>query len=406
MILTRLLGLHLNRDVNSAASIITIIVLGILNVAILFVAPVLIGAMVELLGFTEAQAGFVISIELAGMCLATLPALYWATRTNWRKTLLVALLCMILGNLLSAGATDYISLLLLRFLVGLAAGSSMAVCLSIIGMTGNPDRVFGLWVTGQLVFGAFGLFLLPSLLPLLGYGFIYLLIAVLIVGLQFLLRFLPQQRAPVSAGEPVQNSRYERSPYLLLWATAGLLSIFIFYVGQYGVWAYLDRVGSGIGLTPESIGKALSLATVIGIAGALGAAVLHVRFGRLLPVALGSVVSISSMFFLLGDFSYGQYVFAVCVFSFTFNFILPYLMACVVNVDLTGRLIILSNISSGGGLAAGPAMAGVLQELSGYNTVIWTGMLFTLLSLVLVARLATIKKSSVRIESCPVGAAL
>ena len=391
MILTRLLGLHQNRDVNSATSIITIIVLGILNVAILFVAPVLIGAMVELLGFTEAQAGFVISAELVGMSLASLPALYWVTRVNWRRALLVALSFMILGNLLSTSVGSYIPLLVLRFLVGLAAGSSMAICLSIIGTTGNPDRVFGLWVTGQLVFGALGLFLLPSLLPLLGYGFIYLLIAVLIVGLLFMLRFLPQQRSPVSGRESVQNSHYERSPCLLRWAAAGLLSIFICYAGQYGVWAYLDRIGSTIGLAPDNIGKALSLATIVGIVGALGAAALHSRFGRFLPVALGSIVSIISMFFLLGDFDYAQYVAAACGFSFTFNFILPYLMACVVNVDMTGRLIVLSNIASGGGLGVGPAMAGILQHQSGYNAVIWTGIGFTVLSLILVARLATLK---------------
>jgi len=129
------------------------------NIAILYVAPVLIGAMVEVLEFSEAQAGYVISAELLGMLLATFPALYYINRINWRKGIFIALTLMICGGLFSAFIETFQALFISRFLFGLASGFSMAICLSIIRLTSDPDRTFGYWVTGQLVMGALVLFI-------------------------------------------------------------------------------------------------------------------------------------------------------------------------------------------------------------------------------------------------------
>lgn len=380
--LERILSIHKTQNVNSKISLIAIVILGMVNIAILYVAPVLIGAMVGVLGFSEAQAGYVISAELLGMLLATFPALYYVNRINWRKGIFFALTFMIFGGLFSASIETFQALFITRFLFGLAAGFSMAICLSIIGLTSDPDRTFGFWVTGQLVMGALGLFILPTLFPSSGFGFVYILTIPLIIILMFMLRFLPNHGREAS-----RNEEKNHQP-LLLWAVAGLLSIFVYYVGQYGVWAYIDRIGSAIGLAPENIGEALGIATIIGIGGSLGAAILSTRFGRLLPITCGVIISIFSMTILLGDFNEFQFLVAACVFNFTFNFILPYLMACVAAVDMTGKLIILTSVSSSAGLAAGPALAALLQETMSFDMVIIIGIILTALSFLLVIKLA------------------
>ena len=157
--LNKILSVDKTQDVDSTISLISIVILGMVNIAILYVAPVLIGAMVEVLEFSEAQAGYVISAELLGMLLATFPALYYINRINWRKGIFIALTLMICGGLFSASIETFQALFISRFLFGLAAGFSMAICLSIIGLTSDPDRTFGYWVTGQLVMGALGLFI-------------------------------------------------------------------------------------------------------------------------------------------------------------------------------------------------------------------------------------------------------
>jgi predicted MFS family arabinose efflux permease len=383
--LEKILSVNKTIDIDSKLSIFTIVILGMVNIAILYVAPVLIGAMVEVVGFTEAKAGYVISAELLGMLLATFPALYYVKRISWRKGVLSALIFMICFGLISASTETFQALLISRFLFGLAAGFSMAICLSIIGLTSDPDRTFGFWVTGQLIMGALGLFVLPTLFPTWGFGFVYTLTIPLTILLIFMLRFLPNR------GREEPKDKEENQQPILLWAVAGLLSIFVYYTGQFGVWAYIDRIGSSVGLGQESIGESLGLATIIGIGGSLGAAMLSSRFGRLLPIAIGVTLSIIAMTIFLNDFSAKQFLIAACIFNSMFNFVLPYLMACVAAVDMTGKLIILTSVSSSAGLAAGPALAALVQQSLGFNMVITIGVILSVLSVLLVIKLAIYK---------------
>jgi hypothetical protein len=55
--------------------------------AILMIAPVVVGALITRYGFTPAQAGVTISVELGAMSLASWPALWWLPRWSWQKTL-------------------------------------------------------------------------------------------------------------------------------------------------------------------------------------------------------------------------------------------------------------------------------------------------------------------------------
>ncbi|NQY88401.1 MAG: MFS transporter [Colwellia sp.] len=392
MLLDRLLDIKNTTNVNSFFSVFTIVVLGVLSVVVLFVAPVLIGAMVSVLDFSEAQAGYVISAELAGMSLGTIIALYYCSRSNWRITILVALSLMIIGNLTSFYVQNFSYLIVCRFFVGIAAGVSMSFCIAIIGLTRNPDRIFAFWVTGQLLFGSVGLYILPNLFAVLGFNFVYLIVAILIFVLLFLLRFLPQhgKASEVSKNE-FFNDNLAQPKFVSLFAYFGLVAIFVFYVGQYGIWTYLERMAVDAQIIGETIGKMLALATVTGVFGALSAAFLSAKYGRVLPILSGGTLSMIAMLILLSPINQSDFLVAICLFSFTFNFILPYLMACVANVDTSGKLIMITNISTGAGLAGGPALAGLLLEESSYDVIIWNGIMFTILSLILVSRLACYK---------------
>jgi len=389
MNLDKLLDFKRTQDINSPVTILVLVLLGVLSVAILFVAPVLIGAMVQYLAYSEAQASYIISAELAGMSLATLLALYLHNRSNWRVTLLVALLGMIAGNLGSFFIRDFIQLCSLRFLAGLADGVAMSLCIAMIGLTRKPDGTFGLWVAGQLLFGALGLYGLPNLLPHFGYSCVYLILVPPMVIMLLLLRFLPQHgKRPTLAAAGASNGVYAAPNRRYLLAGLGLAALFVFYVGHYGVWAYLERIGGNALLAPVTIGKALSVATVVGILGALAAVGMGNRFTRLLPITLGLMISIVAMVSLLGSVEPHRFLVAASVFSFAFNFVLPYLMASIAEVDIAGRLIMLTNMVSGAGLAGGPALAAVVQQHAGYDAVLLSGLGFSGLSLLLVWRLA------------------
>ncbi len=170
-LLDKMLSTTKNQDIDSIPSLVSIVILGMVNIAILYVAPVLIGAMVEVLNFSEAQAGYVISAELLGMLLATFPALYYVERINWRKAVFWALIFMIIGGLISASIGGFQSLLISRFLFGLAAGFSMAICLSAIGMTSDPDRTFGFLGDRPINNGCSGVIYFANIISNLGFWF-------------------------------------------------------------------------------------------------------------------------------------------------------------------------------------------------------------------------------------------
>lgn len=384
--LSRLLKLQFTCDINSNISLLSIVILGTLSAASLFVSPVLIGAMVDILKYSEQQAGYVISAELTGMFLAAFPALYWVYHINWRKALVIAISLMMVGNLISVFVIDFEYLLSLRFLTGLAAGSGMTLCFVIISLTRDPDRTFGFWLFGQLLLGTAGLYVLPELLPEFGYGIVYLLIAIMLVGLIFLIRYLPTR------GSTKQNEgSTNKLPLKAGLGFLGLLAIVVFFAGQYSIWVYLDRIGISVNLSSANVGEILAGATIVGMLGALSAALLSTRYGRLLPLCVATILSVLSMFMLLEGFDKQEYILAVCLFSFAFNFIQPYLLASIANIDFTGRLIILTSFANGAGVSIGPALAAILLQFSSYDLVLLVGMILTVLTLILIMKLAIVR---------------
>jgi len=66
-------------------------------------------------------------------------------------------------------------------------------------------------------------------------------------------------------------------------------------------------------------------------------------------------------------------------------------MACVAAIDITGKLIILTSVSSSAGLSVGPALAAVVQQSMSFDMVIIIGIILTAFSFLLAARLAIYK---------------
>lgn len=374
-------------DINSRASITVLVVLGGLAAAILIVAPAIVGAYITRLAFSPQQAGYLISADMAGMGLATLPALWWINRLNWRQVARVALLITVAGNLLSASLDSFSAFLLVRLLTGFAAGTAMSVCLAAIGLTRDPDRVFGLWVVGQLIIGAAGLALFPHILALGGFPSIFVLLAAALFALSFFMGHLP-------AGGASGNERAAQRPAQLvknrlLLAACGVFGVLCFYVGLSGIWAFLERIGVASELEGGFISYTLSLASLAGIAGALTASAMSSRWGRLLPTLAGFCVILLSFALLLSKLTDTRYLIAACLFKYAWTFVLPYLLGSITAIDISGRSILLANIMIGGGLAIGPAIAGSLMGGGGYQQVIWLGLVFMGMCFVLFLPLVT-----------------
>ena len=374
-------GTHNNKAGNYR--VLTILsLLSACGAAVYFIAPLLVGGYVTQLGFSSQQGGYIISAELAGFAVAPIPAAIWVRRINWRTALYLAAGSIILMNLITSSLTEFSLFLVVRLFSGFAAGIQLAVCMAVIHRTLDPDRNLGYWFGLQLLAGSVGVIFLPGLIADFSVGSVFLLLAGLHALLLLFIRFIPDSR------EIEQMPEVKATGSVPVLVALGFAGLFLFEAGIMGVWTYYERIGNAGGIAAQTIGYALSASLFLGFIGSMAAAALSTRFNRLVPAAAGTGLAIFCTGLLLTDFSTAAYVISIGLFSFAWYFTLPYLMACIANVDATGRLLILSNLVTGLGTSVGPACAAFLQTSDSYVPVLWMGIITILASILFISRLA------------------
>lgn len=362
-------------SVSPLARLAAIVLFAAIVPTILMTAPAIAAQLASQWHLSPTQIGDLFSTELGAMSLATLPALWWLKRFDWRRAALLAGMLFIAANLLSMLVTDYRALLALRFCSALAGGSLMIICLSSAASSANPSRVYGLWVMGQLVVGALGLSILPRLFEHYGLAACYLILAALMALFLPLARYFPQA-APAA---PVREQGPQRSTWQ---AALGILGILSFYISLSGIWTFIGSIGAKAGISAEHSGEILAIATLMGIVGAGCASLIGTRLPRQLLLVLGYGLMAGSVLLLLGQPPLARFALAALAFKFTWTFILPLILACLADLDRSGKLMNASNLVIGGGLAIGPAIAGRLIENSAsFSPLLMGGACITLLSL-------------------------
>lgn len=381
---------------NSATSrllLAAIVLFAAITPAVLMTAPALAAQLASRWQLGPTQIGDLFSAELGAMSLATLPAFWWLGRVDWRRAALLAGLVFIAGNLASASAWagDYTTLLALRVVTALAGGSLMILCLSSAATLPNPSRVYGIWVMGQLVLGAVGLALLPGLFERHGLAGGYLVLATLGVLVLPLARAFPGGHAAPRA--QAGHSRGAPRGKVVL----GILGLLGFYIALAGVWTFIGAIGGKAGLDAAASGEVLAIATLMGIAGAGLAAALGERLPRDLALCSGFALMAVATLLLLENPQLARFALAALAFKFTWTYVLPFILACLAELDASGRLMNASNLVIGGGLALGPALAGRLIELQGgFHGLLLGAAVITVLSLlaILGSRLHPATRSS------------
>lgn len=355
-----------------------IVLFAAITPTILMTAPAVAAQLAVQWQLSPAQIGDLFSVELGAMSLATLPAFWWLRCVNWRVAALAAAVLFIAANLLSTLADTYVQLLILRLFSALAGGSLMIICLASAATTANPSRVYGLWVMGQLIVGAVGLAVLPGLFERYGLQSGYLILAGMMALLLPLVRGFPcAHAAPQAIRTAVTGTRVK--------AVLGVAAVLAFYISLGGVWTFIGALGASAGISAQHSGEILAIATVMGIAGAACASLIGARLPRLSLLLAGYALMAAAVLLLLGQPTLVRFALAALLFKFAWTFILPLILACLADLDHSGKLMNASNLVIGGGLAIGPAIAGRLIEASGgFAVLLVGGAVITLLSLVLI----------------------
>jgi len=360
-------------DINSRNTIFAAFLVGVIAPEVFIVQPGFVQGMVELLSFTEQQAGYVVTAEMSGLAITAIAMTFVAHRLNWRVVVLCSLLLMFIANALCTMTSELPAFTALRFASGLGAGSLVSLSFAAVGLTRNPDRNFGLLIMWVLVYGALGLWLMPTAYALSGMdGVLWFFALFPLVAIPFI-RYFPITGETV---KQIEADAVELSNPMKKMALAAMLS---YFTAQGVVWAYLFLIGIEGGLGEQEVANGLMMSQFAGIAGAFLAAMLGSRFGRSTPLALGIVGGAFCLYFIVGKFSFLVFALAVGVYNFAWNFVHPFLLAAMASFDHRGRVVVYAVAMQMVGLVIGPFLAAsVVSEGNFYNVNRLGAVLFVL----------------------------
>jgi predicted MFS family arabinose efflux permease len=354
-------------------SMVARVLLAFLTTAGLFyvnIMPALVDGLVEGLGFTSRQAGLVGSANVYGAATGALIIVFFVKKLAWKKAALLLLVLLISMDLLSMLVSSYEMMWPLRFIHGLVGGALVGIGFSVCARTLEADRTFGVLLFVQYGLGGFGVMLIPPLVPVFG---VWVLFAALILFssatllmLPFLNNYTPatlsaeQERDKKSLGPQIQYG-----PLLLT-----LLAIFLFQAANMALYAFIIGLGKSFGLTTEFISPTLGAAAWIAMAGSILVVVLSIRFGRFLPLFLGTLLTIVGTFAL--HFSEVPWIFWVANVGvgITWAFVIPYLLGMSAAFDISGQMAAVGGFASKMGLASGPLVAALLLRDENYAPMI------------------------------------
>jgi predicted MFS family arabinose efflux permease len=335
------------------------------------IMPAIVDGLIEGMGFTARQAGYVGSANVYGAAAGALLIVFLVRRLRWRPAAYTLLLMLIGMDLVSLLVSTPALLIGLRFVHGFVGGALVGVAFAVIARASLPDRTFGVLLVVQFGLGGLGNLYLPRLVPLFGTDALFLaLIAFSLVTLA-MVPFLADYpaRAPRSAADG-PSPGIAKLPLALT-----LLSIFLFQAANMGLFAFIIGLAKSASLELGFITWTLALSGWIGVAGALLVVAMHTRFGRTMPLAIALAITIAGFYALHYSELAAVFLIANCIMGVTWAFIIPYLLGLAAAFDYTGQVAALGGFASKMGLASGPLVAGwLLGDGDDYSKLIGAGI--------------------------------
>lgn len=336
----------------------------------LVVQPMIVGGMVDHLGFTERQAGLIASMELAGLSLGMLLMVGIAQRFPRAVLAGASMASVALANIVSCFVHQFVPMLLVRFAAGGGAAMAIAVFLAMGAAQPRPENTFAIVNALSIAYSGVLTPFAPALLAawklpglFLTLAAIALLMIPLLIGLDAGPRGMPQRTPAQQAAAPATG----RVPVRILML---LLMMLLLYTGHGSVWAYQQRIGVGLGLQAQEIGRWIGLSMLVGgVGGSLTARVLGMRLGRVWPQLLSLGVSAVAAVLLVFGATSTAFALACGLIAFSWFYGLPYQMGLLAVFDPLGRANMAGVVMTTGGSAVGPALAAALIAQFGHPAI-------------------------------------
>lgn len=343
-------------------ALLVMIGLSMLGNSSLVVQPMIVGGLVDYLGFTERQAGFVASVELGGLSLGMLLLVGIAQRIPRNVLAIAAIALIAAANVASCFIHEFELLLPVRFLGGVGAAMALAVFLTMAASQKRPEKTFAIVNAVSIAYSGVFTPFAPAIMQAWQLPGLFLILAAVALLMLLLIPGVPlaMRSAEISRAQPPAGVLPLRIVMLLM-------MMLLLYTGHGSIWAFQERIGTGLGLSSHEVGRWIGLSMLIGgVGGSLLAGAVGLRLGRVWPQLLS--LGISAVAAILLVYGHTPLLFgAACgLVAFSWFYGLPYQMGLLSAYDSKGRANMAGLVMTTGGSALGPALAAILIGQAGH----------------------------------------
>lgn len=348
----------------SVQSVVALYLTGILAATMLLIKPLVVGAVIESIGLSIAEAGLLVAMEMVGMTVAGLFVAAVLLRVDRNRAAYLGLLVALLGQAGAAVVRDPLLLMAMRFTAGLGEGIILSIVFAYFAAAREPDRILSRYYFVALLAGSAQFFIMGLVSQKLGAAGIFAFLAIFMLPVFFLIRAFPAVAFSSSRPSSPMTARIPLAGWVAL---AGTLP---FFIGSISIWAFIERFGVNVGLATVDIGYILGASQVGAAFASLLAAWFVVRYGRTLPIVFGMIAFISCLVMLANSATATMYIVSAVMFNGLWFFQFPLITSVLAAWDPGGRLMVLMLVLQNIGYSLGPAVAGNMLQEAGYVQVV------------------------------------
>lgn len=317
--------------------------------------PVLLGSLADAFALDAASAGLMGSLCFAGYLLGTLGAPLWIDRLDWRALTVAGAAGSAASFALSAQVTEVRWLYGIWALVGFFASTMTCLGMRVLAELPGKERAYGVRLGVELSVTAAVLFALPPLvIAHWKYPGAALALAAVVALLGLSACWVP--RRSTAATQQVHSRGRLPMP-----AWGALAMFFLFLVGNIGLWAFLERIGSALKIVPAEMGLVFAVLKLLGGAAAFAVALVGERLARsswwLVTLFIGTGLAL-----LAGAGGFLSFALGTWLWEFGFTCGCVFQTARIARSDASGRAVVLVPAVFACSSMVGPALAGHLAS--------------------------------------------
>ena len=353
--------------------------------------PLILGALSDVYHFSSRDIGWTGAAENAGLLLGSVLVSALAKTGRFRALMLAGILIAMLGNAITSGVHSFAPMAGIRLLTGFGSGICYSAGIACLSLMRQSARHFSVFIVILVIANSLELWLVPSLLAALGLPGLYFGFGLAFIVPLMLLRAVPQVArnlaavpAPAEAGgaaaadQPgAAEGAREAPPLLLRLAWWCLFAIVMFNVAASAFWAYSERIGASLGMSPQAVANTLTLCNLFSLTGGVFAYWLSRRWGQHRPQLAALSVMMLVFGFWAVSIGTASYIVGVLIFFEIWSMTQVYQLGTLNGIDANGQYVALVPAAQGLGQSAGPFIAGALLGWKfGYSEVMLSMLAF------------------------------